>query len=192
MGLSVLAGVISGLISSFVIYIFTFGMRPRAKISDHISRDKNDGMCRIKIVNLCRANLVDVQYTLRACHRSGDGIIDIDEVAPAKAKLQFIQAYTKNDPDARYAVRISYDLSKYICPNYSYFEFTLYAKHPTSGTARFLTKRFEMDSIQCGKFETGKSTKVLLESSCSHAEHYVKCITESCNSQIASAAPLRK
>lgn len=162
MGESIIAGIISGVIASVFLYVIMFRIKPNIHIADDICHDVNDKKYRIKFVNKSRANLVDVKYTLHACYRSSDGIIDIQEVQPEKSRLEFVQAYSKADTDADYAVRISYDLSNYISDEYSYFLFTIYAKHSWSGTSRFVRKEFRKDAIKCGKFETGKSTKVIV------------------------------
>lgn len=159
---SIITGVISGLISSAFLYVVLFRIKPNLKISDDICRDIHDGKFRIKIVNLTHSNLVDVKYTLHACYCSGDGIIDILEIPPVKSKLEFVQAYSTNEEDSDYAIRLSYDLSSFMSADYNYFLFTFYAKHSISGTATFVRKEFKKEQIKCGQFETGKSTKVLL------------------------------
>ncbi len=168
MGLSIIAGIISGMISSLFLYIVMFRIKPRLLISKEICRDTSNESFRIKIVNLSHANLVDVKYTLHACYRSSDGIVDVGEIAPAKSKLEFIQKYSRDDSNFDYAVRLSYDLNRYISSDYMYFLFTFYAKHAVSGTATFIRKEFTREQIQCGRFETGKSTKILIEP-CHHA-----------------------
>lgn len=172
MGESIVAGVISGLISSVFIYIVTFRIKPKVNISDDICYDVKEKKYRIKVINLSHANLVDVKYTLHACYRSGDGIVDIYEIPPMKARLEFFQAYSAEDKEADYAVRLSYDLNDYVNKDYSYFLFTFHAKHAVSGTTVFIRKEFSKESIKCGRFETGKSAKVLLESC--HNE-FLKC-----------------
>lgn len=164
MGESIIAGIISGVISSLFLYIVLFRVKPHLLISNNICRDKFDNKFRIKVVNLSHANLSDVKYTLHACYRSEDGIVDVEEIAPAKSKLEFVQRYSRKDMYADYAVRLSYDLTPYISGDYSYFLFTFYAKHSISGTGTFIRKEFTQEQIHCGRFETGKSTKILIES----------------------------
>lgn len=162
---AIAAGIVSGILSSGIIYLALFKVKPKVLISDNLCRDYRDGKFRVKIVNLSRANLTDVKYSLHYCRRYSDGIGDLTEIEPSKSRLEFIEAYSKEDSYADYAVRITYQLDN----NFELAEsdsiiFTFYAKHAISGTATFVTKEYKATNIKCGRFETGKSTKVLVES----------------------------
>lgn len=179
---SLVSGIISGVLASFFLYVILFRIKPKIKISDEICYDTHRKIFQIKIVNLTRTNLVNVKYTLHACYRFGDGILDVQVVEPLKDKFEFIQAYSKsdcNDCNNDYAVRISYDLSPRINDGSvnsesGYFLFSLYAEHSFSGSAIFLQKEYPIDKIVCGQFQLGETTTILREkckkvfSSCKH------------------------
>lgn len=159
----IIPGVISGVISSVFLYIVIFRIKPRLKISDDICRDKQNHSFRVKVVNLTRVNLVDVKYTLDVCYPHGDGIVDIQEIIPAKSRMEFMEAYSSDEENSNYAVRLSYNIDDSIFQKDCYFLFTFYAKHAVSGTATFIRKQFYPKNIKCGHFEMGKSTKIIVE-----------------------------
>ena len=161
---SVVAGIISGLISSGIIYIILFRIKPNVIVSKDICRDREDKLYRVKVVNRTRANLVDVKYTLHYCHRYPDGIVNIEEIPPKKSPVEFLQAYLKSDKDSDYAIRLAfqYDENTSVGPD-DYLLFTFYAKHSVSGTTTFLRQEYHDCDFRCGRFETGISTKVLVE-----------------------------
>lgn len=162
---AIVAGIISGILSSCIIYIALFKIKPNVLISDELCRDCINNKFRVKIVNLSRANLIDVKYTLHYCRRYSDGIGDLTEIEPSKSRLEFIEAYSAADSYADYAVRITYEIDdSFELADNDCFIFTLYAKHALSGTATFITKEYDANNIKCGRFETGKSTKILVES----------------------------
>ncbi len=171
---SILTGVFSGVIASLLIALAMFGIKPRLEISDEICRDKEDGLCRIKVVNRTRAGLVDVKYFLHAGFKSNDGLTDIYEVMCVKPRLEFMAPYSRKNTD--YAVRISYDLNDYLTKDYNYLEFTISARHPFSGRTVVKRKIFDIQSVRCGKFQMGKIMTMLSESqTCHHSGSYMSC-----------------
>lgn len=171
----IIAGLISGILSSIIISVVLFGIKPKVIISKELCRDYSDKNYRVKIVNLSRANLIDVKYTMHYCRRYSDGIGDLQEIEPTKSRLQFIDAYSTSDKYADYAVRITYAIDDtYELADNDCIIFTFYAKHALSGTSIFMTKEYKATDIKCGRFETGKSTKIIVEScnrtfdSCKH------------------------
>ena len=161
---SIIAGIISGILSSAIIAIALFGIKPKVIISNELCRDCKDGKFRIKIVNLSRSNLIDVKYTLHYCRRYSDGIGDFHEIQPSKSRLEFLEAYSSDESYSDYAVRISYNIDdRFELTNNDCIIFTFYAKHALSGTATFITKEYKASNVKCGHFETGRSTKIIVE-----------------------------
>lgn len=173
---SLVSGIISGVLASLFLYVILFRIKPKIKISDEISYDIHRKIFQIKVVNLTHTDLVNVKYTLHACYRFGDGILDAKAIEPLKEKFEFIQAYSKSDcnENADYAVRISYDLSpcindRLVNSESGYFLFSLYAEHSFSGSGIYLQKEYPLDKIVCGQFQLGKSTTILRERMCREA-----------------------
>lgn len=164
MGQSLVAGIVSGLISSVFLYVVLFRIKPKVKISDSICRDPKDGKFRVKVVNKTRANLIDVKYSLHACYKTDDDIKDLKEIELTKTRLEFISAYPINTNSCDYAIRVSFNpADEFRSDEHTYYIFTFFAKHSISGTPLFVRKEYAAKDIKCGQFETSDSTKVLLE-----------------------------
>lgn len=163
------AGIVSGVIASLLIYLMVYRIRPKILLSNKLCYNPKSNVLQIKIVNKSNCCLTDVIYHLHFAHRSADGLCTIDEILPHKPRLEFFEAYSRNDKDANYAVRMSYPLQDEFNPNsdkYSrdgYFIFTCYAKHSVSGTTTFVKQEYQQKDIQCGKFEMELSTRILVE-----------------------------
>lgn len=161
---AILAGIISGIISSIMIYWVLFRIKPIVVISERISMDRISGTYRIKIVNRTKVNLMDVKYTLHYCHRYQDGIINMNPVVFCKPNVEFISPYSDYDENSEYAIRLEFAFKKeMLATKDDYLLFTLCAKHEKTGTVSFFSKEFRAEDILCGKFETGNSTKILVE-----------------------------
>ena len=183
MATTLLSGVVSGLIASIVFFFLFYIIKPKIIISDKICRDASNCISRIKVVNMSRYALVNVKYTLYLYRRSADGIADVSFIKPNKKELEFIKAYSKTESD--YAVRLSYRLDEVEFnsrPNEeSYLLFSIYACHSLTGSSIFLEKKYDIEDIQCGQFETGKSTIILVESCRTNSDDPQKCLSQSPN-----------
>lgn len=164
---AICTGVVSGLISSALLYFAMFRIKPKVVISENICRDCAEKNFAIKIVNHSRVNLVDMKYALHHCRRYSDGRGTLTEIAPCKSRLEFIDPYSKLDEHSDYAVQITYGIDDNVnLGSNDSLIFNFYAKHALSGTSTFMTKEYRASNIQCGRFETGTSTKILVETSC--------------------------
>lgn len=160
----IIYSIITGIIASIVFYLILFTIRPRVKLSDVIcisgSSDKFK-IAKIKVVNLGRSMLMNVNYTLHYCVNYDDGLIDMTEIHPRKSSLSTISKYSHKNTD--YAVRITYEI-----PNEHYpllenakFVFTLQVTHPLSNTSKCIKKEYCKDDLKNGEFESGKSVKFI-------------------------------
>ncbi|MDN0032711.1 hypothetical protein [Oscillibacter ruminantium] len=164
MGEAIIAGVISGIISSILVSCTLLLIKPRVSLSDEICMDPQKNVFQLKIVNRTRAALMDVKYTLHLCHRYKDGIIVMDPVEFCKSNVDSLPKYNKLDLDAHYAMRLAFPPKEEILTHQDdYLLFTLTAKHATTGTIAFFSQEYQIRDIMCGKFETGTSTKILVE-----------------------------
>ena len=161
---AIIAGIVSGIISSIIIYVALFCIKPHITISKNLCRDPRDDLFKVKIVNHTRANLVDVRYTLHHCHRYQDGIVNMDPIPFSKSPIEFVAAYSHDDNNAEYAIRFVFPYDeKRLVGNDDYILFTFYARHSVTGSLAFFSKEYRLADILCGKFETGTSTKALVE-----------------------------
>lgn len=90
---SLIIGIISGIVSSVIIYLLVFCVKPKIKISDDIARytDENDNdVYRIKIINKSYFSVFNLNYSLHYCCKQPDGIIHIIEIEPQKSSLRYI------------------------------------------------------------------------------------------------------
>ena len=158
-------GVVSGVVASVCFSLFLIMVRPKLMISDKLCQSNDEtNVYRIKIVNKSMAILNNIHYSLHYCRDLGDGIKEIEEIAPRKTKVSFIDKYSWLDKDGDYAVRISYviDTAKYPMDDGAYLEFNIMASHSLSNTMRCVKKVYAKKDIQLGFFETGKSMKILV------------------------------
>ena len=164
---SVLIGILSGFIASIVFFAVMLIIKPRANVSSQIckriSKDSNKSVYQIKIVNLTRATLSNLRYCLQYNIDNGDGTSNVTEIKPSKSCLFYIDKYRRRDKDAKYAVRISFNIdeSEHELKDRAYYIFTLYAQHGLSNTATCKREIYKSGSIIEGIFETGKSIKIL-------------------------------
>lgn len=152
-----------------------FFIKPKISLSDEICYDPREQIFLIKVVNLTRACLVDLKYDLSYVHHTQDEVRTMNTLTPSNPRFEFIEAYTSKNTD--YAVRISYpiiDLNE-LSDDY-YFEFICYAKHPLTNTTKFVKRQYAHKKIVCGRFETGKSIKILREN-CRLNKGYFDCDT---------------
>lgn len=163
---SLIIGIISGIVSSVIIYLLVFCVKPKIKISDDIARytDENDNdVYRIKIINKFYFSVFNLNYSLHYCCKQPDGIIHIIEIEPQKSSLRYISPKRCFDKDNKHAVRISYNIDedKYPLDENSYLKFTIIATHSFTNTTSYKEANYNKDNIIDGMFETGDSIKVL-------------------------------
>ena len=161
---TILIGVISGLIASGVMYFVLLRIKPRMRVSDKICQVPSTDLYVVKVVNLSRSILMDVEYAMHICHRSSDGIVQIEHIQFAKPDLNFLCAYSKSDKNAEYAIRLSFRFDiESLQTDEDYLVFTISAKHSVSGTAVFVSQKYKSSAIRCGRFETRESMTILLD-----------------------------
>ena len=162
---NLLIGVVSGIVASAFFTIILFLIKPKIKISDKICCETYQGkdIYRIKIVNHTPFMLTNIRYKLLYCKMHGDGITTIEEVVPRKSPVICIDKYNIFDKEAKYAIRISYDidLGKYNIDEDSKFEFVFIADHSLSNTTTCVKKEYFSENIINGVFESGMSTKII-------------------------------
>lgn len=159
------AGILSSLIASIVYALLSFTIKPRIKISDKICVTKNkDGsyMYKIKVVNMSKAQLVNVSYSLNYGFSGRDDISYITEILPKKPPMSTLAKNSKKNTD--YALRVTYDINdgEYVCDNDAYFDFIVQATHPFSNSIACKTKRYRKDDIvyDC-TFQIGESIEII-------------------------------
>lgn len=159
--ISLTTGIITGIIASIVFYYMLKHIKPKLSISKYmclIPQRQDSSIYQVKFVNESKKNITDLDYVLQHMAIGKDGVHTIKEIPPYKEKLKFISKYDKNDPDANYAVRISYDIPKeYMPTDDSKLLFTIIAKDPDSGSTRCIIQEFKAENLVCGKHETKKS-----------------------------------
>lgn len=163
--MGIISGLISGFISSLLVYVMMWGIRPKFVISNKICRKKlNDGRTvhMVKVANLSRAFLTDIEYSLEYCTVGDDDrnrrqVIEPIETTPVIC----IDKYSEDNTD--YAIRFVYEIDekKYDIKNQNYFLFTFCAHHSFSNAMKIKRVIYRNDAIQDGVFETGKSIKIL-------------------------------
>lgn len=161
---SLIIGVVSGFISSFVYFMFLRALKPKIMVSPSITLlDKGSSYeYIIKVVNKSRSDLIDVFYSFQIYTISPDNIVDTNYIEPTKKILRHIEKYKKSDNNT-YAVRFSFtDNKKRALDDSSFLVFTIYATHAFSGRSIVIRTKYKNDQIiKNGLFETGTSVKIL-------------------------------
>lgn len=161
----IISSVLTGIIASIVFYFVLFLIKPRIKLSDVMCIDSESDeyrIIKIKVVNLSRSMLMNVNYTLHYCVDYEDGLTDITEIPPKKPPLSTFAKYTRKNTD--YAIRITYEISNDsfpLCDNVRLL-FTIQTTHPISNTSKCIGKDYRKDDLKRGTFESGRSTKFIL------------------------------
>lgn len=162
--LSLLMGVISGLVSSLFYFLFMRAVKPRIEVAPSIVVEKTEKetIYYIKIVNKTKCDLIDIYYTFSFYSISLDGIVDTSYIEATKPILRHIEKYSKSENDT-YAIRLSFsDTNKKTLLDHSYLVFTIYATHAFSGGRIVLQTKYNNEQlVENGTYETGKSVKVL-------------------------------
>lgn len=161
---AIIPGIISGIIASLMFALFLLLIKPKVKIASKMAMVCHDsGMTlRIKIVNQTRSMLTNVRYTLYYSRVLDDGLSRMIEIPPRKSPMMYIDKYSKKDKEAKYAVRLSYDVSfnlQDIEPNQKFF-FVLMADHVFSNTTVCLNREYNTSDIMEGIYEIGPSTRI--------------------------------
>lgn len=161
----VVIGVISSLIASVVYALFSFGIKPKIKMSDKICVTQNNNgthTYKIKIVNKSMFQLVNVSYHLTYGISGRDDISYLTEILPKKSPITIITGNNRKNTD--YALRVTYEIKdgEFVCNSNSYFEFSIQATHPLSNSILCKKVRYYSDDIahDC-TFQTGKNTDIM-------------------------------
>ncbi len=161
---TVVSGIIAGVIASFCYSVAMMLIRPKIKISNEIA--ENNGIYYIKIVNRTVATVTNLQYSLHYCEYHRDGSITILEIPPRKEPLKIMKKnrfWKKNDTNN--ALQITYDIDPKEFPlnnENKKLMFDVIGSHVFSNTTTFDTKTYIQSDVIQGVFESGNSTKTIV------------------------------
>ncbi len=163
--ISLTTGVVTGIIASIIFYCMLKHIKPKLSISPYmclIPQPQDSSIYQVKFVNQSKKNITDLDYVLQHMTIGKDGVHTTKEIQPYKEKLKFISKYDKNDKDANYAVRISYEIpEEYIPTNNTKLLFTIIAKDPDSGSTTCIIQEFKEADLVRGKHQTKESLEYL-------------------------------
>lgn len=161
---TIIIGIVSSIIASLVFYILMILIKPKFVISDKICLAKQDDeyiYYKVKVVNRTRTYITNINYSLAYCEDGDDGITDFQIVPGLKSPLLNLEGYSRDNMD--YAARFTFrlDKEKYKLSSNSYFIFTFQANHSFSNAMKIKTKKYRLNDVREGIFETGTSTNIL-------------------------------
>ncbi|MGK7900924.1 MAG: hypothetical protein AB4352_05820 [Hormoscilla sp.] len=168
----VLTGVISGLITSTLIYQIVSRFKPNVEISPEISKDQEgDGrvLYRIKVINRTKADIVNIRAQLHLLKRGGQDVQVKGGLVVKNQKLElkqsdplFIEKYSAKDPKANYAYRfITYEeLSEKWDRDTQRLRFRIICTHAFTGVTKFFEKEYDYYNIKNGNFCKGDSFEI--------------------------------
>ena len=167
---SIVVGVMSSIVSSFLFVGLMFTMRPKLVISDLIARTSFDGkkVFIIKIINNSWWKLYDIHTELthlRLENVTGGQNVRSKHLALLTNHLWSVNSLHgwRRDINAEYAVLcVCLDDLDVLWTNNSMLEFCVIAKHSFSGFNRLVKKRFyrAQTAIKDGSFQFGNSMEI--------------------------------
>ncbi len=165
--LTLLMGIISGVVATILCFLVAALVRPKIKISsDFCIRKTTSGKTyyHIKIVNLSLTMLTDVKYTMYFRERAADGNIRAISIQPVE-NFCFISPYRIKGKGKEYAVKLKYiiDESKIELTDDTELVFDIFATHNISKNVKHKRMIFKKDNgIENGTFQKGKSLEVIV------------------------------
>lgn len=168
--IGIVTGVVAGVVSSAIFFIFLALIKPKIKISKDIcftpeenSSDPSKGTYRIKIVNKSRVMLTNIRYIFLYVKNKVNEVNSVEEIPPLKNTLKFIDKYGSDENYSDYAVRIAFDYDpiKFPLDNGNELSFIIFAEHSRSNKSRCYKQTYTAKDIKKGKFAIGESTKIV-------------------------------
>lgn len=159
-----LSSLFSGVMTSFVFYFLMISVKPRVKVANKMCIEKqNDeiSVCTIKVVNLSKTILRNIDYQLVYYEKLSDGSEDVKVLKPRKAKIMYMDKYSRRNED--YAYQISYEIDTCLFnknPNWR-FEFNFIAMHSFSNSIIVKKRTYETKTIKEGGYESGKNMEII-------------------------------
>ncbi len=170
---NVAIGIIAGVVSSFITHILMRFSKPKIKIAEQIAKSKtaNGWEYRFKIVNLSRAYAKNVRIQFEMVTDiigNGGTISKVYPIRLMRENIDFIEAYSKKDTNANYAVRFALKDNLddiWTDDNYSYLRLKFYCENESTGVGKVFVQKFQKKnkSIRVGKYMFGKSCEIVSE-----------------------------
>ena len=163
----IVSGIISGFVASFMFFMWLCLIRPKVDVSKEVTVEEVDGKVyyRVKVVNLTRAMLTNLRYSLYYCKENRDTLVKMHEIPPKSTKLACIAAYDKKDKLNEYAVVFKYEVNPEEMPMEEGCKLVFYflADHGVSNTSACIRKSYYKDDIVRAVFARGKSTDIVIQ-----------------------------
>lgn len=159
---TVTVGIVSSFIASVVFTAISWFVKPRLLVSDKIcvTKQQNEIIYEVKVVNKSHIRLINVDYTLTQCCVSMDGLITIENIPPKKSIIRVLEPMNKKNTE--YALRITFTEEKEVLLNKSnYIEFVIQATHPITNSSVCKKAIYCSGDTFEGTFESGKSINIV-------------------------------
>lgn len=166
--LSLVSGVISGIVASILINHYYWNKKPKLLISDHIAKNEHNEY-RIKIVNESNFYVTNVFVQVQLVTitvGNGGNILNTINVDIPKSSIKIIYPYDEKDVNSLYAVRLA--ISKNLeelwrDDDHTYLQLIIHCSNEHNNASKLYEKKFYKKSscIKFGEFEYGKSIKVV-------------------------------
>lgn len=166
---SILSGIISGFISSLLVYGFWQLQKPRLMISNEIA--KNDkGEYRIKIINKSKKYIRNVIFRLQLVTNTNAAngyVFNTYNLELPYPEILMIGPYEKKSEKAEYAIRIVLpkDMEKYWIEDiYTHLKLIVHCSNELNTASRTYEQKFYKKScIKNGEFAWGDSMEITEE-----------------------------
>ena len=164
--LSVVAGIISGLIASGVWFIIVKTVKPKVEISDCICKKKwkkRKCIYQIKMINLSKVMITEVRVSFQFFAKQQNGNFVACELKPIDDSFNTIDRYRKEDKMGDgFAIIMQYSIDEHRFnidnANQNKFVFEFSARHGLSGTVIYKKVEYNnVNQIKEGSFKQGKN-----------------------------------
>lgn len=163
---SIIAGIVSGLISSGLFFWIMSRLQPKMLISECICKgeDKNGTFYGFKILNLTKHNIIDLRLEVQLktpFNSNGGSNFSMEWIKLKKDYILQFPKYDPNDKNADYALIVATrdNLEELWCDPAQHLEMRIYGKHALSGIRKSFTQKYytKKNCIKAGLFNFGKT-----------------------------------
>lgn len=164
---SLLIGVVSGLISTLIVFIYWQIRKPNLKISKEIAKNKK-GEYRVKIVNKSHLYATNLRFQLLSVSVSnGNGalIYNVVEYKMPYAEIMQIAPYKRKDKEGKYAIRfvLPRDFNEnWKDDNRTNIRLVVYCANEYNTSSKvFEQVYYKKDCIKNGVFDCNESMRII-------------------------------
>ncbi|MEW8287765.1 MAG: hypothetical protein AB2697_17440 [Candidatus Thiodiazotropha endolucinida] len=166
---TIIVGILASLSASIVFLFAMFQLKPKITISPLIAREEQDGktIFGFKVVNMGKRPVVNLKAEVvfvKGTNVEGGPMFWLKPVSLNKDNVFYLSGYSKSDPNADYALRLSTDddIDHIWDSHNDFLEINVYAVDSLSGFGSAVRQEFrtKRNCIMAGSHKWGKDLDV--------------------------------